>query len=112
MSENVDALKQLIASTLETRGVLSKIRAELRHHVFLALDEQESGAAQHGKEPQSPSTKSHLTTKKKKIAELHSNPLALEVLELMKDFCECYELEYTNALLNTEAEGVRRRGSE
>lgn len=115
MSENVDQLKQLIAGTLEHRGVLSKIRAELRHHVFLALDEQESAAHQaqtpnntNGNSSHSTTTPKggHIATKKKKIAELHGNPLAVDLLELVKDFCDCYELEYTNALLNTEAEGV------
>ncbi|XP_021920946.1 FGFR1 oncogene partner-like isoform X2 [Zootermopsis nevadensis] len=42
MSEEETELRDLVAQTLENNGVLSKIRAELRASVFLALEEQES----------------------------------------------------------------------
>jgi hypothetical protein len=109
MSDNVENLKNLISSTLEQRGVLAKIRAELRHHVFLALDEQESASDDKQASEQhaaSPRTRSHVSVKKKKLDELHGSPAAEDVLELIKDFLEFFELEYTNALLNTEAEAV------
>ena len=97
----MDGLKQLISQTLEQRGVLAKIRAELRHHVFLALDEQES---QTNNANVAAATKSPIASKKKKLAELQANPLAVDLLELVKEYLEFYELEYTTALLNTEAE--------
>ena len=122
MSENVDQLKSLIQTTLDSRGVLAKLRAELRHHVFLALDEQETAtaAAAAGSSgmsavsssdqlpsPSSGNKPSHIAVKKKKITELRQNPIAVDLVELIKDFCDCYELEYTSALIDTESEGVR-----
>jgi FGFR1 oncogene partner len=40
--EKEDELRDLVAQTLESQGVLGKIRAQLRASVFLALEEQES----------------------------------------------------------------------
>ena len=37
----MDELTSIVTSTLEARGVLSKIRAELRANVFAAIQEQQ-----------------------------------------------------------------------
>ena len=45
MEENRAPLTSLLTSALEARGVLGKIRAELRANVFTAIHDQAGGAA-------------------------------------------------------------------
>jgi len=77
--------------------------------VFLALEEQESASLSNpalGASLPGP-TRAHLTAKKRAIGELHREPLGEDLLDLVRDFLNCYQLEYTQALLNTEADVVR-----
>ena len=47
MSEqDIDRLKSLVMKTLESKGVLSRLRAEVRANVFMAIDDESSLASQ------------------------------------------------------------------
>lgn len=83
-------------------------QAELRQHVFLALEEQESASLSNPSAAAAlpAPTRAHLTAKKQRIAELHREPFGDDLLDLVRDFLSCYQLEYTQALLNTEADVV------
>ncbi|CAG0888925.1 unnamed protein product [Darwinula stevensoni] len=89
-TEDDTELRDLISHALESNGVLSKIRAQLRASVFLALD--------------------HQADLKKKIP---LGNLALEdfwqtsagplVLSLVREFLEYFQLEFTLSVLDPEA---------
>ena len=42
MSDGIEEVKELVAATLESQGVLAKLRAELRARVFQAIDDPTS----------------------------------------------------------------------
>ncbi|GAX83230.1 hypothetical protein CEUSTIGMA_g10656.t1 [Chlamydomonas eustigma] len=46
--DDINDIKELVARSLERKKVLSKLRAELRAHVFLAIDEEESSTGGEG----------------------------------------------------------------
>ena len=85
----MDELKGLISETLESRGVLNKIRAELRRAVWLAVNEQEE---------QTNSALIH-----NKTAALQENEADKLVLELIHEYLEFYELDYTLNVFESEA---------
>ncbi|XP_076078237.1 centrosomal protein 43-like isoform X7 [Mytilus galloprovincialis] len=91
MSADEDTeLRDLVAQTLETNGVLGKIRAQLRASVFLALEEQESSQ---NKTPfANHDLRKFLGTKEGKA-----------VAGLIKEFLEFFQLEYTLAVFEPEA---------
>ena len=76
--------------------------------MFLALDEHESAAVSSSPMASTvaPATRTHMQMKKARIRDLHNEALGPDLVELIKDFLEHYQLEYTQALLNTEAEAV------
>jgi hypothetical protein len=48
MTDACDDLRTLVSESLERRGVLSKLRAELRKHVFMAIEEDRGGQSSSG----------------------------------------------------------------
>lgn len=81
-------LRDLVAQTLETNGVLNKIRAELRANVFLALEEHTVKQAK----VTNTELKSFLETK-----EGH------QAFSLVREFLQHFDLDFTLAVLDPEA---------
>eukprot|EP00741_Cyanophora_paradoxa_P023780 tig00021621_g22969.t1 len=86
---SVDEIKEIVTRTLETKGVLGKIRAELRASVFTAIDEQEK--------------ESGIYLENAAIQKLQSTPEGRLAAELVREFLEFYELDYTLSVLLPEA---------
>lgn len=79
----------MVAQTLESKGVLGKIRAQLRASVFLALEEQEGAE---GKMPlMNPDLKKFLNTSEGRL-----------VTGLVREFLEYFELDFTIAVFDPE----------
>ncbi|XP_003726814.1 FGFR1 oncogene partner isoform X2 [Strongylocentrotus purpuratus] len=90
MSADEDTeLRDLIAQTLESTGVLGKIRAELRASVFLTLEEQDAGRKN------SPFVNEEL---KKYLATKEGYHTAAVV----KEFLEYFNLDFSLAVFNPE----------
>ncbi|OWF46850.1 FGFR1 oncogene partner [Mizuhopecten yessoensis] len=91
MSADEDTeLRDLVAQTLETNGVLGKIRAQLRASVFLALEDQES--VQNKTPFSNPDLKKYLKTTEGRTA-----------AALVREFLEFFNLEFTLAVFDPEA---------
>ncbi|XP_032234809.2 centrosomal protein 43 isoform X5 [Nematostella vectensis] len=91
MSTDEDTeLRDLVAQSLESKGVLGKIRAQLRASVFLALEEQE------GPENKIPLTNGNL----KKFISTSEGRL---VAGLVREFLEFFELDFTIAVFDPES---------
>eukprot|EP00128_Syssomonas_multiformis_P005144 Colp12_sorted_trinity150504_noHs@5491 len=82
-------LQELVTKTLEASGVIGKIRAQLRANVFLALDQQEKAA-------------SHVQDNPRLRSLLHTAE-GRNAFDLIREFLEFYNLEYTLAVLVPEA---------
>ncbi|CAM1328518.1 FGFR1OP (predicted) [Pycnogonum litorale] len=88
-TDNDSELRDLVTQTLESNGVLGKIRAQLRASVFLALEEQD---ALRNKAPSvNKDLKNFLLTR------------GLLVFSLLREFLEFYNLEFTLAVLDAES---------
>lgn len=83
-------LKDLIVQTLEANGLLSKIKAQLRASVFMALDENDKEANKNN---------DYQNSKVKKILQTNEGRLAAS---LIRDFLECCNLDYTISVLDPE----------
>ncbi|XP_071819142.1 centrosomal protein 43-like isoform X2 [Apostichopus japonicus] len=91
MSADEDTeLRDLVAQTLETSGVLGKIRAELRASVFLALEEQ-----QHQQKKTS-----YINQELKTFLQSKDG---LTVANLVLEFLNFFNLDFTAAVFNPEA---------
>ncbi|KAL4232933.1 FGFR1 oncoprotein partner [Mactra antiquata] len=91
MSADEDTeLRDLVAQTLETNGVLGKIRAQLRASVFLALEEQES--IQNKTPLLNHDLKKFVSTKEGQT-----------VVGLVREFLDFYNLEFTQAVFEPES---------
>mmetsp|Transcript_14461 Transcript_14461/g.27789 ORF Transcript_14461/g.27789 Transcript_14461/m.27789 type:complete len:380 (-) Transcript_14461:42-1181(-) len=90
----MDELKEVVQQSLEKKGVLAKIRAELRANVFEALDEQ--GIKQGN------GLASQQTTKFQK---LQASEDGRRVTHLVQEFLEWAGLEYTLKVFTAEAAG-------
>lgn len=91
-TEEDTELRDLVAQTLETNGILNKIRAELRANVFIALEEQD--AAQNEKVSNKPLSQ-FLDTK-----EGH------QAFSLVREFLQFFNLDFTLAVLEPESNYV------
>jgi hypothetical protein len=117
MSENLDELREIVAQTLEAKGVLAKLRvriivfskfcwrpfqkfktdwdllwsvslqAQVRKHVFDAIDDQEP----------SPSVANE------RVASIRATPSSQIMLDLVLDYLEHFELDYTASVFFAEA---------
>lgn len=83
-------LKDLIVQTLEANGLLSKIKAQLRASVFMALDENDKEANKDN---------DFQNIKVKKLLQTNEGRLAAS---LIRDFLECCNLDYTISVLDPE----------
>ena len=87
MANNLDELKQIVTKSLESKGILGKIRARLRMHVFEAIDGEEENKLVNER------LQSIESTVEKKIA-----------LNLVREFLQYYQLDYTASVLKAEAQ--------
>ena len=83
----MEALTSIVSATLEARGVLGKIRAELRANVFSAIHEQQAP-----NEPVSPA-----------LALVQQDPAGALALQLVQDLLSSCALDYTASVLLPEA---------
>ncbi|CAN7999430.1 unnamed protein product [Ixodes hexagonus] len=83
-------LRDLLLETLEKRGVINKIKAELRANVYLALEEQEG-------------VKDRLTDSSKDAALRLSSNQGRLAASLVRDFLESLGLRFTLSVLVSEA---------
>ncbi|KAK6633853.1 hypothetical protein RUM44_004460 [Polyplax serrata] len=81
-------LKNLVAQTLENKGILPKIRAELRANVFLALEEN-------------PNTRDTLL-KNDALSSFIKIPIGALVLNLIREFLEFFDLDFTLSVFDPE----------
>ncbi|XP_063772805.1 centrosomal protein 43 [Pseudophryne corroboree] len=89
-AEEDTELRDLLIHTLESNGVLSKIKAELRASVFLALDEQERA-------DNKPSLVNH------SLRQFLGTRDGRLVAGLVTDFLQHFHLDFTMAVLQPEA---------
>nr|XP_002125932.1 FGFR1 oncogene partner [Ciona intestinalis] len=82
-------LRDLLVQTLDKNGVLGKIKAELRASVFLALDSSEQNKYKSGLA--NTKLQNFLATEDGKIC-----------LNVVKDFLEHFNLDYTSSVLGPE----------
>ncbi|XP_078375032.1 centrosomal protein 43-like isoform X2 [Oculina patagonica] len=88
-AEEDTELRDMVAQTLESKGVLGKIRAQLRASVFLALEEQEGSE---GKIPLvNPDLKKFLSTSEGRL-----------VTGLVREFLEYFDLDFSIAVFDPE----------
>lgn len=90
--EEDNELRDLVSQTLETKGVLAKIRAELRASVFLALEEQDAFK-----------DKSNLLVNKA-LKDFVSMPEGLLAVNLVREFLEYFGLEFTSSVFEPETQ--------
>eukprot|EP00164_Ancoracysta_twista_P006512 GFYU01009076.1.p1 GENE.GFYU01009076.1~~GFYU01009076.1.p1 ORF type:complete len:422 (-),score=111.33 GFYU01009076.1:391-1656(-) len=88
MSASYEELKELVSQTLESKGVLAKMRAQLRASVFTAIDEETEGQGVYME---------NSTTKR--IASEKDAPL---MFDLIREFLEYFDLDYTTSVLVSE----------
>ena len=89
MSDEDAEFREVLVRNLESRGVLNKLKAELRANVFLAMDQQE------GEETTSPL----LAPKVSSYSQTREGQL---MLELVREFLKFYELDYSLAVFEPE----------
>nr|CAD7410628.1 unnamed protein product [Timema poppensis] len=89
MSEEDMELRDLVAQTLENNGTLSKIRAELRASVFLALEEQETSQTQ-------------CSLHSKSLTQFLSTRDGLLITSLVREFLEFFKLDFTLSVFDPE----------
>jgi len=77
----MDQLKDIVAKTLEAKGVLGTIRAQLRAAVFTALDDQERANG--------------IYLENSRVLELQQDSRSVLLLQLLQEFFEFYELDRT-----------------
>uniref|UniRef100_A0A8D8RXF3 FGFR1 oncogene partner n=2 Tax=Cacopsylla melanoneura TaxID=428564 RepID=A0A8D8RXF3_9HEMI len=87
-SDDDSQLRDLVAQTLESKGVLSKLRAELRANVFLALEGNEKFKEQ--------------LRENKIISDLLKTEEGLLALHIVKEFLEFCDLKFTQTVLESE----------
>jgi len=84
-------LKDLIVQTLDANGILSKLKAQIRANVFLALDESDKKSDQKLITIENPIIKNLLTTKEGRLT-----------ISLVKEFLEACNLDYTLSVFEPE----------
>ncbi|GBG33422.1 FGFR1 onco partner [Hondaea fermentalgiana] len=87
--KQLDQLKHIVSRTLEAKGVLGTIRAQLRAAVFTALDEQERANG--------------VYLENYRVQKIKSSPESKLLLALMHEFFEFYELDRTLSVFMPEA---------
>jgi len=88
--EDTEQLRDLVAATLEKEGVLGKIKAQLRAHVYLSLEGESKGKA--------PAQDS----KNVKLAAFLSNTNGRLVASLVREFLQFFDLDFSLAVFDPE----------
>ncbi|KAJ3283374.1 FGFR1 oncoprotein partner [Borealophlyctis nickersoniae] len=88
-TEEIESLKSLVSDTLLKRGVLGKIKAQLRASVFAVLQESEEGK--------------RLPSENSKVQALRDTGAGQLAFDLVWDFLQYLDLEYTLAVFKPEA---------
>eukprot|EP00250_Pteridium_aquilinum_P029834 c40203_g1_i1 orf=209-934(+) len=83
-------LKTLVTRTLEKRGVLARIRAELRANIFAAIEEEDRSL-----ESEENPTFALLGSCNDRAKELHASPTGKLLTALICDYLEWCQLEHT-----------------
>ncbi|MCO5556449.1 hypothetical protein L7F22_009998 [Adiantum nelumboides] len=83
-------LKTLVTRTLEKRGVLARIRAELRANIFAAIEEEDRNL-ENDENP----TFALLGSCSERAKELHASPAGMLLTALVCDYLEWSQLEHT-----------------
>ncbi|GAB5365672.1 hypothetical protein AAMO2058_001078000 [Amorphochlora amoebiformis] len=87
--DEIEELQATVAKTLEARGVLAKLRAELRRHVFEVMEQSEKKGDKGRSQP---------------LASVLSSPQGELAVSLIADFLRCCSLEHTLSVFNSEAD--------
>jgi hypothetical protein len=88
-AHDATALTSILTTTLEARGALGKIRAELRASVFTAIHEQQSAAPGHCLPPA--------------VAALHQDGAGRLAVQLVLELLATCQLDYSLSVLGAEA---------
>ena len=88
-TEEDTELRDMVASTLETNGVLGKIKAQLRANVYLALEEGDNAK-----------NKSKLVNKR--LSEYLSSTNGRLVASLVREFLQFFDLDFSLAVFDPE----------
>ncbi|PAA80575.1 hypothetical protein BOX15_Mlig006634g8 [Macrostomum lignano] len=83
-------LRDLVSQTLENKGVLGDIRAQLRASIFLALDDEEK-------------LTSYLKTKNNKLTSFLESSNGRQAFTLIVELLEHFNLKHSLAVLTQEA---------
>lgn len=86
--EDTDLLRDLVATTLDKNGVLGKIKAQLRAHVYLSLEAE-----------QSKTKTGHVNSK---LATFLSTTNGRLVASLVREFLQFFDLEFCLAVFDPE----------
>ena len=87
-SNNLDDLKQLVTKSLEAKGILGKLRAQLRKHVIDVIDNQQTQNNDHNE----------------KILTISNTIEKKMIINLFKDYLEFYGLDYTLSIFLSESQ--------
>ncbi|GAQ88693.1 FOP N terminal dimerisation domain containing protein [Klebsormidium nitens] len=93
----IEDLKALVTKALEKKGVLSKIRAQLRASVFQAIEEQDKVSEENGEET------AIVGGCSKQAKELHNTPSGRLLSGLILEYFEWAELDHTVQIYLPEA---------
>jgi len=88
--EDTEQLRDLVAATLEKEGILGKIKAQLRAHVYLSLEGESRSKA--------PAQDS----KNVKLAAFLSNTNGRLVASLVREFLQFFDLDFSLAVFDPE----------
>ena len=86
--DGLSGLKQIVSQTLEAKGVLGTIRAQLRAAVFTALDDQEKKVGVHLENP--------------RVAAMNNSPQGRLLNALLHEYFEFYDLDNTLSVFMPE----------
>ena len=88
----MEELKATVVKTLETNGVLNDVRANLRAIVYKVIDAQD----------QKIKTDVGFSIQSPKLQMIHQNPLFMVCAEVIREFLQFYQMDYTLQILNPE----------
>jgi len=89
--EDTEQLRDLVAATLEKEGILGKIKAQLRAHVYLSLEGESSKSKALAQE-----SKNH------KLVAFLSNTNGRLVASLVREFLQFFDLDFSLAVFDPE----------
>jgi hypothetical protein len=97
-SRNVDDLKRLVLSSLQSNGVINELRATIKKHVIGSINESEIPLSNHTRNP--------------RVAALLASDRGQLLTEVVMEFLQFYDLRDSLAMLQMEAGLERLRPSE